>query len=356
MDAIESAISDSIAGMSGSDTPVSDTTESTDTAVDESPATDDAPLETSDAPADGDPAPPAPVAEAPVADAAPEAKEETLDTLKEELAGKRDNRIPYSRMTKIVANQVRKAEEAVRTQYAQYETPEFQNGLQALRVADESPEQFIQALVQADPRYAELLAGSKVLGVQQAAPAARQAAPQIGGDVQPDIQLSDGTLGYSAEATAKLLEQREARMSQQFDSMLKERLKGIEPIERAHKQSVLRQEAATAVQSKIRAAQQWPGFAENQQAIAQVVADATKQRKSMDLHEAYIQVVYGKMQSDKQAAETAGYQKALAEINKKAKGASGLAPGSAAAQPVTPVVGGDVDPITAAIMDSIRKR
>lgn len=370
MSDIEAAITSSIAGLSGSESSSSGSSDSGAAATDtSSAAAQETPAETGSEDAvvgGGDGAAqvvseqateetPAAAPQAPeaVAPAAPTAAEETLETLTAELAGKRDNRIPYPRVKKIIDNQVKKAVTEVEQQYAQFRTPEFQNGITAMRVADENPAQFLAALAQADPRYAELLAGARVLaGAQQPQQQGRRQAQQpqqqpMQGDVEPDIQLSDGTLGYSADATRRLLAAERAKMEDAVLSRFEDRLKSLEPIEQEHRINTLRAEAAQRVSQQIAAAEQWPGFAESKELIAKAITDATKAGKVLSLQDAYIQVVIPKFRADENTVR----QKVLSEL-KKAPAASSGAPGAGSKAATVNVVPG-VDPVEAAIKASI---
>jgi predicted nucleic acid-binding protein len=372
-DSIESAISSSIASLPGSEASLSGSGggESNDTG--ESTAVDTGDSGESVVPGSGDGAvatgdgtvqTPAVAATDAVAVTSP--ADDSLDGLKAELAGKRDNRIPYSRVTKIVANAEKAAEAKVRAEVeaevAPYRTVEFKNERAAARLADENPERYLQALAQVDPRYAELLQGAKVLG--SAAPA-RGAKPQQqaqGGaaaravaDVEPDIQLADGTLGFSAEATmrreAALKEAVREEMRELFDSTITERLKDVEPIVKERRVNALRAEAAERVSGRIAAAEKnWPGFGESKAAIGAYIDAATKRGEQVSLHDAYIAVVMPKYRTD----EATMRAKIHAEMNKAASATSRVAPG-AGVNKDEQAAASDDDPITAAIRSSIRR-
>lgn len=361
MSDIEAAISSSIASLPGSEASASSSSDSgavaestdTGTATPESTGSegsavvgggDGAAQVISEQAAEGAAATPQPEAVAP---AAPTPAEETLETLTAELAGKRDNRIPYPRVKKIVDNQVQKAVAAIEQQYAQFKTPEFQNGLTAMRVADEHPEQFLAALAQADPRYADLLTGAKVLGggPQQQPQRGARGQQQVQGDVEPDIQLSDGTLGYSADATRRLLEAQRAKVEESLLSRFEERFKSLEPIEREHRVNTLRAEAAQRVSQKIATAESWPGFSEAKEDIAKAITAATAQGRMLSLEDAYIQTVIPRFRAD----EAKVRQKVLDELKKAPAASSGPA-GSAAK---VAVIEQGVDPVEAAIRSSL---
>lgn len=358
-DNLESIISNSISSLPGSDASSSVSESVTDTPVggasDDSVNIDDSP--TADAqviPDVADATPPAaPVAEP---EAPPVVSDDTLDSLKAELAGKRDNRIPYSRVTKIVdkavATATAVAKQEAEASVAQYRTPEFQNGLTAMRVADESPEQFLTALAQADPRYAALLQGSSLVAPKAPAgqPAAQQAPAE--GSVEPDIQLSDGTLGYSADAIKRVLAAERTAMTKLFETQLGERMKGLEPIQQEHRIGKMRAEAETRVTAKVAAAEKWPGFKEAQEEIAGAIHAATQRGETLSLEDAYIQHAIPKMQKKYTTDEAAVRAKVVAEMNKAARAATGVAP-AAPAGPVGPA--GDTDSLEAVIRASLKR-
>jgi hypothetical protein len=369
-DGIEAVISSSIASLPGSDASsgAGSGSSSSSAAVADTPAVDsgsggdtphsDTPISDGDAAAgstDGAVAPgaaPVAPAETPVAAVAAVPADDSLDTLKTELAGKRDNRIPYSRVQRIVENAEKKAVAAVEARYeaevAPYRTVEFQNGQAAMTLADKAPDQFLAALAQADPRYAELLAGSKALsGRQEPARGAVSDVPD--GEVEPDIQLADGTLGFSAEATKAREAQLRKQLNDEFRAILKEEMKGVEPLVSRERQNKMRGEAADRVGQRIAEAQKkWPGFAGLQDEMGALVTAATKRGERLDLHEAYIQAYTSKYRSDEATVRA----RVVAEMNSAAGAASRTAP-SVSKPAAAGAAKSDVDPLTAAIQESI---
>lgn len=278
-----------------------------------------------------------PVADAPTAPEGQTPPEDTLETLQSELAGKRDNRIPYSRVKKIVENAEKKAREAVE---ATYKTPEFQNSMRAIELADANPEQFLSALAQSDPRYAKLLAPLRG-GGGEATAAAKKTPPA---DIKPNIQLSDGTLGYDAEAVNGLLERQAAQLRQEFD----ERLGSFAPVAEDYQTRQLRANAESRVAAQLEVAKNWRGF--NDEANQVAMGNYMMQNPKADLRDAYIAVVVPKLQAD----ETAIRKKIAEEMKKQSKASSGVAPSAAGgAQQPSVVVAEGADPIEAAIRTSI---
>jgi hypothetical protein len=220
------------------------------------------------------------------------ASEPQADPLLQEFSTRRDNRIPYSRVQKIVAKAREEARaaaaaeaQAFQQRYAHYESPEFLGLMEQLQIASSNPEQFLGALAAADPRYADLLKRSRA----NEAPAPRQASAGI----EPDVRLPDGSLGYSQEAFERLLDAkmqaREAALEQKFSQR-------IQPFEDIRRQEALTNQALTRVHATVTAAQKWPGFVEHQEEItAAVLAD-----KTLSLDDAYRNVVFGKLSASRE--------------------------------------------------------
>lgn len=238
---------------------------------------------------------------------------EPEDELAKELGlkpGAKDNRIPYSRVQKIIekAKQTHAAELAQRetrlAALAQYEAPEFRQQFdiqsQALQMIQEQPELFLQRLAEADPRYAQLL--------QPAAP--QQSAE---GAIEPDVLLGDGTLGYSPQAMQRMIDQRtaiaEQRIQQQFE-------KQYGPMAQDWKSAQMMRGAQDKAQNQLAAAHQWVGFQEHQQAIL----EALQSDRSLSLEQAYIKIVSPKLSGNRDEMR----KQLLAELSQKPRGAQGI--------------------------------
>jgi hypothetical protein len=127
-------------------------------------------------------------------------------------------------------------------------------------------------------------------------------------------------------------------------------MKGVEPIQKEFK---TRQEIAAAekrIDGRISHAEKsWPGFTKHKAGIAAKIEEATQRGEFLDLHDAYIQVVFPTLTADEATVRA----KVVAEMNAASQGASRSVPaaGSAKVQPVK--AGGDVDAVEAAIRNSI---
>jgi hypothetical protein len=241
--------------------------------------------------------------------------------------------LPLHRHETILANARAEADRRVETVKQEYEARLglHQTQLQALEVADKDPKRFLEALVEADPRYAELI-GPAVRGGS-----GRGSAPTIdpGAEMpQPDVQQPDGSFAYSQAGLQKLLQWQAA----QTESRLAERYKPIEETFRAE-QAV--RTALPRVRQRIADAEQWPGFADGQNDIASaMLAD-----KRLSLEGAYIKVVIPRLQQSRDTMRA----EILAELNQRPKAVTGTAPSAAPSS--TPTGPRDLEDV---IRDAIR--
>jgi hypothetical protein len=272
---------------------------------------------------------------APVADAtstAPAAPAD-VDPLAAELGlkpGARDNRIPYSRVQKIVTKAQERhaaeiAQHTARIQQFEQERATYQAQMQALRVAEENPEQFLRAMAEADPRYGQLLASA----LQQKQAATGQ--PAATEKPQPDVLNGDGTLAYSLEGLERLAEWKADQRVRALEQRYEQR---FGPIERDYRAQAQLNAAIPRVQAQIAEAQTWPLFEESK---AEITA-ALQSDRSLSLDAAYRKVVFPKIQSNRDAMRA----EILAEINRKPAAASGVVSGSAPAAASGPMTTEDI--------------
>lgn len=172
-------------------------------AADAADATADAGAEDADAGGDsGQPAEPAAAGDARSADDIAFDAELAELGLSAPKPGQRDNRIPYSRIRKIVANAKTKWSEKLKGEH----TTELSARDQKIKDNEERAAQFDAAekLIETDPeRYLGLLAQiypEKYKGYAKA----KSEDPQTPQEPQPDIKYDDGTVGYSPDQFAKL--------------------------------------------------------------------------------------------------------------------------------------------------------
>lgn len=262
-------------------------------------------------------------------DGTPDAQAVAPDAEQDELAllGKKgkNNRIPYHRVEKIVANKVAKAQEEARQaalaeaqqRYAQYESPEFANVIRTVQELERqlgNPEQFLNTLSQ-DPRFAQLLRREAQAGAQAQ-------------NFAPDVQLPDGSLGYSEDAFQRLLDARDAAIERKIAERYR-------PIQDSFEQAQYRNAALGKVNAQIADAQTWPGFNENREAIGAALNADVK----LTLEGAYRKVVFGKLSASRDDIR----KEILAEINAKPKAVQPKP--SAGAAPVSSNKGRDTEDI-----------
>lgn len=237
----------------------------------------------------------------------------------------RENRIPYSRVQKIVAKAEREKEDFFKKQYEGWVEPktyselqekvkDYETRLQGVgqyeHVLMNQPDVFLQQLSEIPAyqpffqRINELV--EHVQGLQQAAPTA------IPDDMpEPNETLPDGTRVYDMDGIKGLLSwnaaQVEKRLVNQFQSQLKQVESRYKPIEEDWQAHQRFQQLAPKVQAQIENAQKnWPKFTENEAEITQALA----QDRTLTLEGAYQRVVVPKLQAERDRMR----QELLAEI------------------------------------------
>ncbi len=169
--------------------------------------------------------------EQPVVEADPLSKELEELGLKAPVAGERENRIPYSRVKKIIENSRKKLAEANAAALAERDgkLTESEKRLQNMDAVDRliasDPDRYLGMLAALHPAYKKYLGGGAA-EVKPAPVAASEPAPQ------PDARFEDGSIGYSAEGLQKLLEwqarQVESRVTKQIEETYTKRFGPIE--------------------------------------------------------------------------------------------------------------------------------
>lgn len=175
-------------------------------------------------------------------------------------------------------------------------------------IMEQDGDRFVRMLAQANPeRY------NKFLKVLDAVEEPRQE-PQREDDPEPepDYDLGDGRKTYSLDGMKRRDEWKERQLTKKIMAQMDDRLS---PYEQERKQREQREKAKQAhdkvvqtVDRAIERAMQWPGFSDNQEAIAKLIDSDPK----LDLVDAYMQVVVkGKLSTDR----TKMRQELLDEIN-----------------------------------------
>jgi len=290
---VAAAISESIAGIEGSDASAA-----------AAPSADQTPAATPAAagPMPGVPPTPTPTSAAPAPPGAtnvppPAAKVVPEGAVPPEGTPRRQF-VPLDRHEATLATQRQEHQAEIARLREQTDTQlrEAQQQAQLLQLAETDPDRFLDALAKADPRYAQRIAG------RNGGNGNGHGEPVRGGMPPPDAQLPDGSVGYSHEGLKALLDwhasQVQAQMEQRYAPVLQD-----------HEARAAYQAAESRVRTKVTAALQWPGFAEAQADIAA----ALRADRTLDLHGAYMRVVVPKLQANRDAMRA----EILAEIQGK---------------------------------------
>jgi hypothetical protein len=220
----------------------------------------------------------------------------------------RENRIPYSKVKRIIENGLKKGRAEFDTRYSTIETEaktlrEQVQQLSALgEMMERDPDAFLNLVAQHDERY------KRYLTPQEAAQQAAQADAEM---PQPDVTLADGSRTYSLEGIQKLLDWKEQRVIQQAEKRISEKLKPYEEMTKAEKARIQSEQALqqvrTRTQEQIAEAQTWPGFKDHEAAILKALQDDSAKAKSegrrptLSLEGAYRQVVVARLTEDDNA-------------------------------------------------------
>lgn len=282
--------------------------------------------------------PPEPVeteTEAPAAEAAPVEAEASVQTPSPAAADKpepdefekkfgipaqsvtgRENRIPYSRVKKIIEKREKDLEASFTPKLAESEAKikDYEGRLgqvaQFERVMREEPEKFV-AMLKTLPQYQAILAPK----AQEATPPA-QAQP-VDDMPQPDEKLADGSLVYSMEGLKALNAWNRAQARKE---VMDEVQKLYGPIQQEWQQQQHLNAMVPQIQAQIAEARKWPLFNEHEADIVK----ALQADQRLSLEGAYRQVVIPRMVPDRDKMR----QEILKEI-KKAPAASTSAPAQA---------------------------
>jgi hypothetical protein len=151
--------------------------------------------------------------------------------------GQRDNRLPYSRVTKIIANAKKKwadklaADHEAALKPLQAQKDSWDN---AEKLAATDPDRYIGLLATLYPAQYKKFLQQQQAQAQEAPAAAKQAAAAQDPEPQPDVKYSDGSLGFSPEQFAKLREwDRREAARQAKEETAKEFNERFGPIEQA---------------------------------------------------------------------------------------------------------------------------
>lgn len=217
----------------------------------------------------------------------------------------KENRIPYSRVKKIVAKAENDAKEALRKQLEGEFTPKYtdietkvkdyegrlEKVAQFEQILERDPQTFL-GMLSKHPSYKAFFDQINQLVSSQMPqqPQSGQRDPQTGRFVQgpavdpmpqPDKQFPDGTLGYSEEGLGALMDWNARNVEQRVISKVEQR---YAPIEQDWQAQRRREELMPQIERQITEARQWDRFAELEPEIIQVL----QQNPTMNLERAYM--------------------------------------------------------------------
>lgn len=229
----------------------------------------------------------------------------------------RENRIPYSRVKKIVEGAEKRALEPLQKQLAEL-TPKVQEYEQRLaqvaefeQVMTNDPGRFLDMLstLPAYSQFFQLVEQFVTSQTQTAQPTPEEQAQAIlANDPMPEPDDEDGT-GYTMEGLKKLLEWNsrvvESRVTKQVESQYK-------PIKDRFDAEQTLQQLTPKVQKQMEEAYRWPKFAENEAEIIKVL----EQYPTATLEQAYQHVVVPKLVADEQRLRNDIRQQVLGELKK----------------------------------------
>lgn len=250
--------------------------------------------------------------ESPAARAAKQEKD-TLEGIPAHGASGRENRIPHSRVTKMVAKAVKDAEDKFAPKLQEYESKvaDYEGRLQKVAEFENlminDSQKFLQLLNQL-PQFQELL--KPVFAPKPAAETvAKEAVPEDDGMPQPDYVLADGSKVYSMEGLKQLNAWNRAKAREEArNEVLAEIDKRFGPIEKSFQAHRQFEELAPKIQAQIAEAKTWPLFNENENEITQ----ALQQDRRLSLEGAYRKVVFPKITADRNKMR----EQIMAEIKK----------------------------------------
>ncbi len=230
--------------------------------------------------------------------------------------GERENRLPYSRVKKIVENAEKRALAPFQKQVTEFQAKvtDYEGRLQRVAQFEQimlnDPTQFLNLLVSRIPAYKAIFDNLSKGGQPQGSQVARsQTQQQVANPSDempgPDQVLPDGSRVYSLEGLAARdrwnREQAKKAALEEFDK----RFKPFEEArERAQREAVLERQ----VNAQIEEARTWPQFKENEADITKALAANPR----LTLEAAYRQVVIPKLSTNYNALRT----KVLQEVKK----------------------------------------
>lgn len=258
---------------------------------------------------------------------------------------KRENRLPYSAVKRIVANAQKKATTELTAKVTDYE-----GRLQVLdrlgEIAEKDADRFIQILATQSPeKYSKFLAvidGGKVDPKAKTAPVTDDDP-----EPEPDVHFADGSSTYSKAGLAKL---REWDRRQATKTVLAEVDKQYGGVKKSFDAAQTRAQYQAQIDVQVRhAVDNWPGFREHAKDIFEALRGDKTGRMSLD--DAYRAVVVPKLQESAKVNRETLRAEILKEI--QAAPAATATTTTTATPPPDPAKPRDLEDI---IRESIRKK
>lgn len=237
----------------------------------------------------------------------------------------RENRIPYSRVKKIVAKAEKDAETRLRKELETSTTPKFteletkvkdyegrlERVAQFEQILEQQPREFLGMLAK-HPAYKEFFEFVERAAQQGQTAEAPTQAP-VSDMPQPDQKLEDGSMVYSMEGLQKLLEWQSSQVEQRTIKQVEQRYK---PIEQQWQADQEYQKMVPVVEKQIAEARTWDGFNE----LEPKILDILKTDKTISLERAYMKAYQAHVAEEREKLTTDHNKvrtSVLAEIKKK---------------------------------------
>lgn len=278
--------------------------------------------------------------------------------------GTRENRLPHSRVVKMIKKAIEKTrkelEDASAPTKAELEEAKkkLENMDRVEKLIAEDADRYMSMLAAINPAYKRFIQSGQPIPAAGTPGAPAAALPAEADDPMPgpDLRFSDGSMGYGPEGLSNLLNwqarQVERRVTTRLEKAYNER---FGPIENEWKTQKTMQSQLPAVRAKIdRAKRRWGKLFEDDYALdskSEVLA-FMRAHPDVPFEEAVEEVLLPKLRT----AEDSMRQKILKELQERPAAAAGAPPAaSAAGDQGTPGGTSRQDAITKAINDSIAK-
>ena len=219
----------------------------------------------------------------------------------------RENRIPYSRVKKIIEKREKDLEASYTPKITEYETKvkDYEGRLEKVaqfeKFLREKPQEFIEML-RGLPQYQSVLSPQ--------APAVETKPAEVPDDMpQPDSQMPDGTLVYSMEGLKALNQWNRVQARKE---VMEEVQKVYGPIQQEWQAQQQLQQMVPVIQGQIAEARKWEKFNENEADIVKALQADSR----LSLEGAYRQVVVPKLTTDRDKLRQEMRQDILRELKK----------------------------------------